>query len=288
MIGLNAALAVVVAMVRTGARDGTTRHWLPVGVLTAMLIGGCATHQLNDFDTQLAGLDGECATAGGQDGELAACRQRYEQLATQALAGARGAGADPLKRLAFYRVAAIGAFDAGPLGAQTVSATTNEGSKLCNELPKRDASAPRDCAIVRLAYPLAASVDLARTLTELIAKRDELRRASPGAQLPAADLPGVLKLYEWFQTEFDNVSWVRTKLTDAGISGQLPAAVDDQRRAIYCWAVKAYELAFDVEGTTPASLAQLTTRRTALRRRAEDSLGPIDCQTTPATIALPK
>ena len=254
MIGLNAALAVVVAMVRTGARDGTTRHWLPVGVLTAMLIGGCATHQLNDFDTQLAGLDGECATAGGQDGELAACRQRYEQLATQALAGARGAGADPLKRLAFYRVAAIGAFDAGPLGAQTVSATTNEGSQLCNEL----------------------------------AKRDELRRASPGAQLPAADLPGVLKLYEWFQTEFDNVSWVRTKLTDAGISGQLPAAVDDQRRAIYCWAVKAYELAFDVEGTTPASLAQLTTRRTALRRRAEDSLGPIDCQTTPATIALPK
>jgi len=44
MIGLNAALAVVVAMVRTGARDGTTRHWLPVGVLTAMLIGGCARH----------------------------------------------------------------------------------------------------------------------------------------------------------------------------------------------------------------------------------------------------
>jgi hypothetical protein len=288
MIGLNAALTAVAAMMRSGSRNRTVRRRLPIGLLAVLMIGGCAARQLNGLDAQLAEVDGQCAGAGGREADLTACQQRYEQLATQALAAARSAGADPSKRLAFYRIAAVAAFAAGPAGAQTVSATTNEGSQLCNELPKRDASAPHECAIVRLAYPLAASADLARTLAELIAKRDELRRASPAAQLPATDLQGVLKIYEWFQTEFDKVSWVRTKLTEAGVSGQLPADVDDQRRAIYCWALKAYGLAFDVEGTTQASLAQLTTRKAALRRRAEDSLGPIDCKTTPPTIALPR
>jgi hypothetical protein len=255
-------------------------------LLAALVIGACTAHRLNDLDAQLTDLDRQCG-ADEQRRDVDSCRQRYEALAEQALADARGAS-DPLTRLAFDRVSATAAFHAGPLGAKTVSESTNEGTQLCKELPQQDASAPRDCALIRLAYPLAVSADLARSLTVLLTKLDALRQTNPAAQLPASDLPAVLSLYDWFQTEFDKVSWVRSKLTDPGVSEQLKAYVDDQRRAIYCWALKAYSLAFDVEGTTPASLSALTTRKTALRSRAEDSLGAIDCQTAPALAVLPK
>jgi hypothetical protein len=264
-----------------------TRHRLLTCLLAALVLTGCAAHRLNDLDDQLADLNHQCA-ASDQQHDLASCQQRYEQLAGQALADARNASADPLTRLAFYRVAATGAFDAGPLGAETVSAATNEGIQVCEKLPQQDGSAPRDCAVIRLAYPLAVAADLSRTLNQLIAQRDALRQTNPAAQLPASDLQGVLGLYDWFQTEFDKVSWIRGKLTDPGVSDQLKAYVDDQRRAIYCWALKAYSVAFDVEGTTPASLAQLTTRKTALRQRAEESLGAIDCRTAPAIAFPPK
>jgi hypothetical protein len=248
------------------------------GLLIALAVAGCTAHRLKGDDDQLVELNRQCA-AVDQRGDPTPCRQRYEQLAAAALAEGRKSGADVLTRVAFYRVAATAAFDAGPLGTQTLTESTDEGTQACEQLPQKDASAPRDCALIRLAFPLGVTAELSRRLDDVIRARDALRKTNPSAQLPASDLPTVLALYDGFETQFDKVSALRAHLGDAA-PDQLMVYEDDQRRAIYCWALEAYSVAFDVTGTTPASLAQLTARKTALRQRAEQSLGVIDCRST--------
>lgn len=254
-----------------------TRSRARIALVVALAIVGCAARTLDTIDSQLRNLHAECGAAA----PTSSCQQRYATLATQALADARGASADPPMRVAFYRAAAVASFEAGPLGSQTVIESTDEGTQACQGLPQQDASAPRDCAVLRLMLPLAVADDLSRKVTALVSKRDALRQGNPAARLPASDLPTVLNLYDGLETQLDKVSAVSATLTDPPVPAQLRTYADDQRRAVYCWAMKAYSVAFDVQGVTPASMAETTARKTAMRTEIERSLGVIDCRSTP-------
>lgn len=254
-----------------------TRSRACLAVVVVLATAGCTARGLNTIDAQLSSLNTECSEAVTN----AACQQRYATLATQALADARQASADPPMSVALYRAAAVASFEAGPLGSQTVFASTDEGTQTCQRLPQQDASAPRDCAVLRLMLPLAVADDLSHKVTTLVSKRDALRQTAPTAQLPASDLPVVLNLYDGLEAQLAKVSAVSASLTDPPVPGQLITYAHDQRRAVYCWALKAYSVAFDVQGVTPASMAETTARKTAMRTDIERSLGVIDCRTNP-------
>ena len=257
-------------------------------VAVALAFGGCAAHRLDKINKEVASLQRECDPIAEQGGDLTSCRQRYEAQATQALTEARKSGGDPLLQVGFYRAAALAAFNAGPLGSQTVLDSSDEGSQACERLPQKDASAPRDCALIRLALPLAVAADQTRKVTALVAKRDALRQTNRLAQLPADNFTEVVGLYEGLEKQEGKIAAIRANNIDAAAPEQLKPYADDQCKAVYCSAMKAYTLAFDVAGVPDSELDELTAQKTAFRDRIEQRLGVIDCRAPSRIAGLPE
>ena len=178
-----------------------SKRFYVVIVAVAFAFGGCAAANLDQINKDVASLQRECDPIAEQGGDLASCRQRFEAEATKALTEARNTRTDPLLQVGLYRAAALAAFNAGPVGSQTVLDSTDEGTQACNQLPQKDASAPRDCALIRLALPLAVAADQSRKVSALVAKRDALRQTNRVAQLPASDFTEVVGLYDSLETQ---------------------------------------------------------------------------------------
>jgi hypothetical protein len=82
--------------------------------------------------------------------------------------------ADPLNRVALYRVAAVAAWQADGAEEGLVLRVTDAGITSCEALPGKDQSAPRDSSLIRLAAPLAVQDDLARDLVKLQGQLQQL------------------------------------------------------------------------------------------------------------------
>jgi hypothetical protein len=242
------------------------RSTLRVLLLVTLLLNmGCAAWNFDKANRQLNELQGQLRQ--GADAEV---RAELGNLATRALASARKLNARPDEAVPWYRVAAVASVEAGPQGENPLFPSVDGGKMACDRLPQQDASLPRDCGLIRLALPVGVAKDLAGDLTEMNTRRG-------GGQLPASDLLAVTKLYDGFEVQADKVGHIRAAMTAPVVPAELKTTAENQRRVIYCWALKSYSLAFDVEGTTPQNLAALTARKTALRTRTEGELGPIHC-----------
>ena len=239
------------------------------GLLLAIVLvaTGCAGANLDSLDTRLRDLSKQ---------NTAAAQTQLATLAGEAQADAK-ASTDPKNRVAFYRVAAVAAWQAGPAGETLVLPITDEGAAACDALPAKDASAPRDCSLIRLAAPLATQDALTRKLMII------QRQTGSSGKLPPAQLAPVQQLFDGLETQFDKVSGLRGGVFALDLPEDFKARTDRERVIIYCNGVKAWSLYGDVEGAPAATFNAMAQRKKQMTDRLEADGVATDCRTIPAT-----
>ena len=249
--------------------------------LCYLALSGCGGIGLGDFNDRLTNLSNppqlEALATLARDAEAAAQKD-----------------ADPLNRVALYRVASVAAWQAGGAGEGLVLRVTDAGIATCEALPGKDQSAPRDCSLIRLAAPLAVQDDLARDLVQLQgqlqqledshrrqcstltgAEQERCRAARP--KLPAADLAQVQNLFASFEMQFEKASTIRSGLANLDVDDVFRRKTDRQRVIIYCNAVKAWSLSGDVDGGASSFMA-MAGRKKAMTDRLESEALTSDCR----------
>jgi hypothetical protein len=256
--------------------------------LCCLALNGCGITRSNDFNDRLTQLSNP-----PQPEALAA-------LARDADAAAQW-DAEPLDRVALYRVAAVASWQAGEAGERLVLPVTDDGIAACEALPGKDQAAPRDCSLIRLAAPLAVQDDSARELAKLQAQLQQLedghRRQCSGMagdgqercraarpKLPAADLSLVQDLFASFEGQFEKVSAIRSGLANLDVDDAFRRKTDRQRVIIYCNAVKAWSLSGDVDGGASSFMA-MAGRKKAMADRLEGEAVTNDCRDLTTTQA---
>jgi hypothetical protein len=237
-------------------------------VLAVVLVAsGCAGANLDSLDTRLRDLSRQnTATAQTQLATLAAETQADAKAST-----------DPKNRVAFYRVAAVAAWQAGPAGESLVLPITDEGTAACDALPTKDASAPRDCSLIRLAAPLATQDALTRKLMKIQSQ------VGPNGKLPSAQLEPLQQLFDGLETQFEKVSGLRGGVFALDVPEDFKSRTDRERLIIYCNGVKAWSLYGDVDGAPAATFNAMAQRKKQMTDRLEADGVATDCRTIPAT-----
>ncbi len=215
-------------------------------VLAAALVtSGCAGASLDSLDTKLRDLSKQ---------NTEAAQAQLVTLAGEAQADAK-ASTDPKNRVAFYRVAAVA----------------------CDALPARDASAPRDCSLIRLAAPLATQDALTRKLMKI------QEQVGSSGKLPAAQLAPLQQLFDGLETQFEKVSGLRGRVFALDVPEDFKSRTDRERLIIYCNGVKAWSLYGDVDGAPAATFNAMAQRKKQMTDRLEADGVATDCRTIPAT-----
>lgn len=233
----------------------------------ALVASGCAGANLDSLDTRLRDLS-------KQNSEAA--QAQLATLAGEARADAK-ASTDAKNRVAFYRVAAVAAWQAGLAGESVVLPITDEGAAACDALPAKDATAPRDCSLIRLAGPLATQDALTRKLVTI------QKQVGPGGKLPPAQLEPVRELFDGLEAQFEKVSGIRGGVFALDVPEDFKARTDRERLIIYCNGVKAWSLYGDVEGAPAATFNAMAQRKKQMTDRLEADGVATDCRAIPAT-----
>ena len=233
----------------------------------ALIASGCAGASLDSLDTKLKDLS-------KQDTE--ASQAQLATLAGEARADAK-ASTDAKNRVAFYRVAAVAAWQAGPAGESLVLPITDEGAAACDALPGKDAAAPRDCSLIRLAAPLATQDALTRKLVKIQGQ------VGANGKLPPTQLEVLQQLFDGLETQFEKVSGLRGGVFSLDVQEDFKARTDRERLIIYCNSVKAWSLYGDVEGAPIATFNAMAQRKKQMTDRLEQDGVATDCRAIPAT-----
>jgi hypothetical protein len=148
---------------------------LAAALVGAVLSTSCGTVQsvgdsadILSFEKEWTGLYQQLPT------DPASVRPKLTSLSERAEAQGDAAASrnDLAKAVSFYRIAATSAWQAGPPRDTAVLTLQQKGSAACAKLPQRDASQPRDCALIKMTPSLA-------TLDAKARKVEELRDAEP-------------------------------------------------------------------------------------------------------------
>lgn len=241
-------------------------RWAAISL--AVLLGGCSaacpTGKLNDL----------LAQSPKNNAALAA-------LASAAKADAAGES-DPKNKVSCYRVAAVAAWQSEddsqvlPIAAAGIAA--------CDALPQRDADAPTDCTLIRLAAPMAVQDALARELGRYQAKKD----ASPGQRLPATDFEPLRRSFDDLEAQFDDVTAVGQSAAGLPVADEVRARTDRYRLIILCNAIKAWTLSGACLGASLDEFTRMAARKQAMVERTGLSNAEVvtRCQSTPAVSPL--
>ena len=248
----------------------------------SLVISGCGVTGLRGNGTEPAGLssqylqdlDKELTSLSSQN--TAAARTQLATLATKAGAAAKQSS-DTKNRVAFYRVAAVAAWQAGSAGESLVLPMSDAGAAACDALPDKDNTAPRDCSLIRLAAPMAVQDMLAREVINY------QHKAGAGGKLPPADLTPLRLIFEGFESQFAKVSTIRNSLGSLAVPQEFKVRTDRQWLMIYCNAVKAWSLSGDVEGAPLDSFTAMAKRKKEMAEQLESKGVAADCRTVPAT-----
>jgi hypothetical protein len=184
---------------------------------------------------------------------------------------------------AFYRVAAVAAWQADGAGAALVNPIGTQGIAVCEALPAKDNSAPRDCTLIRIAPPMALQDEL--TKTQLVLRR----RAEQSADgtLPADTLSELRKLLQGYADAARQLTAIRRQERGLSSPQALLDQTDRQRLIVYCNARETFALMGKVEGMTLPNLATerppLDEIKASLQADAIDLSGPQLC-TVPLTV----
>ena len=259
-----------------------------LGCVVASLVGCFDARRLKRLDEGLKPCVSQARSSTGADN---ACQTSVAKIAQESLAAARETRGDPAMTVSFYRVAAVASVEAGPLGSSTLPQAADEGAAACDRLPQKDASAPRDCSLIRLALPLGVGRELAAQTQEFIAKRDRNGSGAGTAgrgTLPASDSRAVRNLFDGFEVQTQKVCDVASTMPRPLLPPKFVQNVAGIQRSFYCWTSKTYSLVFDVDGESDVTTTTLAQRKQALRQLVEGQVGPIDCRTVPSDVPVPQ
>jgi hypothetical protein len=255
---------------------------LSVVFALCLALSGCVGSRLGELNNSLNHLSNP-----PQPAALATLAREAEAEAKKAV--------DPKDRAGFYRIAAVAAWQTGKAGNSLVFSVSDAGIATCEGLPNQDQAAPRDCSLIRLAAPLAVQDDLARDLAQFQGKLKQLedthhqrcgalagderaRCLAARAKLPAADLSPVQSLFGGFETQFEKVSTIRSRLTNLDVDDTFRRKTDRQRVIIFCNAMKAWSLSADVEGASMSSFTAMAGRKKAMEDRLHSDSLTSDCR----------
>ena len=225
-------------------------RWL-IGALLLAVVAGCDGVELNALDRRFESLyfakvEG---TRAGDELSVAPALFGLAKLSDEAqAAGDAAVEKDWRTAVAFYRIAALSAWQAGERGSQQIFTVSDKGRALCQN---RLAEAPRDCTLMLLIAPLAVHDELAPALRPLNAK------AETDSALDAADLATLVAVFDGVARQFEKVTETKsiTAATDAPQAMLL--YIDRQRFLMFCTAKAARDLMFLADGEQgPAALDQ--------------------------------
>jgi hypothetical protein len=275
---------------------------LLVGPFFILTLTGCGFEQLQKLDDQLNADQSKMVSTRQAGGNTAPMQQQLAQVARDAIAQATAAK-NPKDAIAFYRIASVAAWQAGPEGTTLVQQATDGGAAACDALPQKDKDAPRDCSLIRLAMPMAVQDETAVKLMALRKQRDDAQhnhdlhcqelqgaeatpcRATRG-KLPATDLPTERMMFDDLKTQFTKVSNVRDNLRTLDVPPAFTKQTDAQRVIIYCNAVVAWRLTADTEGGAD-TFNELTPAKTAMAQQLQDSGVAANCDSAMSTQTSP-
>lgn len=150
-------------------------------------------------------------------------------------AGDKVSAKDWRTAVAFYRIAALSAWQAGERGSRQIFAITDKGRDLCKD---RLAEAPRDCTLMLLVAPLAVHDELAPDLQPIN------KKANDSLALEAEDLARLKTVFDDVKLQFDKVSDTRGITATTGAPPTLLSYIDRQRFLMFCTAKAARDLMF--------------------------------------------
>lgn len=201
-------------------------------------LAGCGGAKLNSMDEKFESLyfAKVAGTKIGDDLNVAPAAFGLAKLSKEAKqAGDKVSAKDWRTAVAFYRIAALSAWQAGERGSQQIFAITDKGRELCKD---RLAEAPRDCTLMLLIAPLAVHDELAPDL-EPINKKDV-----DSIALEADDLATLKTVFDDVKGQFDKVSDTRSVTATSGAPQTLLSYIDRQRFLMFCTAKAARDLMF--------------------------------------------
>jgi len=246
---------------------------------TAMAAAGCGCpRQLDGLRKELDELYAAKLQAVSASQSVAVTEAKLAAVAAHAQQGAA-----ECKEMApaFYRVAAVAAWQADGAGAALMNPISTQGIAACAALPAKDNTAPRDCTLIRIAGPMALQDELT---AKQLAVRKQAEQSSNG-KLPASDLPQLRQLLEGYVAASTQLAAVRQGARGLDSPQTLLEQTDRQRLIIYCNAVETFGLMGRIEGMTFAQLAgerpPLDAIKASLQDDAIDISGPDTCRVSP-------
>lgn len=234
----------------------TLRRYALTAALLVCAAGACRTVPT------LSKLRGDYDALARERQQLIAANQSPSEvdrnlaaLAAEASDAAREES-DPKAAVAFWRIAALAAWQGGAQGHEQVSGIVTAGAAACERLAPPDFAAPGDCLLIRMT-PIRTGYEEARARV--------LALEAKSKPLPRADGDEIQALFNGLEGRFAEATSLGQRFAASDIDpGQL-AAVDDDRARIFCLARIDLNLLTAVDGNQLDAITPFAPRRDAMR-----------------------
>lgn len=219
-------------------------------IVIALLAGCGGGAKLNTMDAEFKHLYLTQLTQSAQDEKsknvsVVTVAVDFDELRKRATkAGKEALKKDWRTAVAFYRIAALSAWQAGERSGGHIFEITEAGQELCNKHP---GGAPRDCALMSLIPPFAVHDDLAKDLRPIQAKE------KAQTALDTEDLATLKTVFDDVKRQFDKVSDVRDATKNTSAPPGLLTYIDRQRFLIFCTAQAAHDAMLSAGATGSAA-----------------------------------
>lgn len=192
---------------------------------------------------------------------------RLAALATDAKTAAQNE-ADPKPAVAFWRIAALSAWQGGTAGHSALGSIVSAGEAACDRLAPPDFAAPGDCLLVRLA-PIRTAYDEASTRVQQL-------EAKP-RPLSHDDGDEIVKLFNGLESGFRRATALGERFATSSIEAGHLAALNEDRAEIFCLARMDLNLLTEVDGNNLGAITPFASRRDAMREALPDALRASPC-----------
>lgn len=243
------------------------------------LLTACTGAKLNTLDEDFERLYAAKAESRQNDDSAAAVAADFDllELSKEAdTAGDEVAGEDWKTAVAFYRVAALSAWQTGEDGEVKILPITNKGQSLCKG---RVDDAPRDCILMMIIAPLAIHDDLARDFVPIQAK-SRIVVKDRNVKFTEKELEKMVDVFDGVAIQFNKLSVVRNQADNSRAPRSLGRYIDRQQLLLYCTANAARDtmsLAKEFKG--PKKQQERTDDIKEMRADVEKQIGNSDCPT---------
>lgn len=243
---------------------GMRVRWSVVMGVALLSLGGCTATRLATLQREFNEYH-KLETMGSQQIQRweqlqESTAQGYVEIASEALDSA-GEAKKPTTRVAFYRLAAVAAWQAGEAGDKVYEAAQSQGAAECEKDWSDMYRPPRDCALLLLLPAIVANTELAPSI-DAVSAAIERGGVTDATVQQAQELydrfPG--NTWQYLQYRRDEV----VKLT--GIDKSVVSYMDREERTYYCNFVKLEGAIAQIPGHEDLRRKALETKQDMFRK----------------------